>query len=859
MVCKGSVCGIDTETELIQNSYTTPPLVLYGCCSGRECELVEWQDFDKYLPEFLSKNPETKFAFFNGPFDQYVMGEDIWIPELNKDNRVMELQCAYPQHKIATVGHFVPGFTLEFITKELLGVKLDKDESVRLAFKRGVPITDKQYEYMCFDAISTCKLGELLQGQRCESIQARGAFVLSTISRNGMLVDRPYLQKQIDKWKVVLDESAAKLKSFGYPVKEFWNDFKSYDFAKRVCTNIGIAEEDFVKIIPKDTSLSCAWWRAMACVLYGAVANKSSISEIRADVRDLLVLPFTDVAPKDKKAFDQGIFESLKSMLEPIDCLPCLVGLDGGKKPIAQKPWQLLALLASEKIAKGDPKHNYMRDEVFKELGEEFHELHERNMGWLTGSKPISQKDFLQNHVKEIVRQYPKIDLELTDSSKKAVNARKLEEAKLAKKEKREQQRLDLSDIIVYQVTGKEKWRFTDQGINDPFLETYWTFKHAEKMLKTYLTDKYIQGDRRVHSRFTSYLKTGRTGSSSPNIQNLPKEHGLREQYIPADGNVLVSIDFSQQELCAIAQHCKLAFGHSRMYDLINHGLDLHSTFAAHRDGALKAFNLSCLSEDNVVKIKKIIEAYKTEPELTKRRAAAKASNFGLGGGMQARTFYITLRNAGIEITMEGVEQLIKDWYDFYPEVIQMQQLQQDGEIKASVFDGGAKQEEEDDDDVEENFEIEDVHTIQRDADGNPIEDPDRMVKLYRVTNALGMVKARGTKCAVTNFIFQSYAATANKIMLWWVFYSEWLRSKRLGVPPRFKIVCYIHDEIIIEVVLKFVNEVTKEVGDLMVASVKSVMPGVLIKTEAEAMTRWSKDAKSLYDEAGNIIVNKLD
>ena len=26
--------------------------------------------------------------------------------------------------------------------------------------------------------------------------------------------------------------------------------------------------------------------------------------------------------------------------------------------------------------------------------------------------------------------------------------------------------------------------------------------------------------------------------------QNLPKERGLREQYIPADGSVLVSIDF---------------------------------------------------------------------------------------------------------------------------------------------------------------------------------------------------------------------------------------------------------------------------------------------------------------------------
>ena len=68
------------------------------------------------------------------------------------------------------------------------------------------------------------------------------------------------------------------------------------------------------------------------------------------------------------------------------------------------------------------------------------------------------------------------------------------------------------------------------------------------------------------------------------------------------------------------------------------------------------------------------------------------------------------------------------------------------------------------------------------------------MVKLFRTVNAVGMVKAKGTKCAVANFNFQSYAAAANKVAMWWVYYAEWLRSTQLGVPPRFKIVCFIHE-----------------------------------------------------------------
>lgn len=516
MVCESQICGIDTETELIKNNYETPPLVLFGACSGHKVQLCEWQYFDEYQPKFLAANPTTKFAFFNGPFDEMVMGEDVWIEELNKDNRVMELQCAYPQWRIATVGKFVPRFTLEKLTLELLGVQLDKSEDVRLAFERGKQITEQQYVYMAFDAISTAELGVLLNDQPTESIQARGAFVLSKISKNGARVDLQYLAKQRAHWQQVLKESGDKLEAFGYPLKHYYTDFTGREYAKTICRNVGIPEQDFDTIVPEKHLFSSSWWwHAMALYVYGGVIESMAISEIRANVRDLLLVISTPMSAKVRTQFTKDVDDNLRELLEKIDCMTCLDGL-GGKKPSGSDAWKLLALLSSEYIANGDPKRNYMREEVHEELNRKFYTLHERNMGWLKDTKPVSQAQYLQNHIKKIREQYPDIELQLTEASAKKINELKAAEAKAARKEKRDQVELDTSDLEVWQVTGKERWRFDDQGIDDPFLNAYWEFKHAEKMLGTYLTDKYVEGDGREHPRFTPYLKTGRTGCSSP-------------------------------------------------------------------------------------------------------------------------------------------------------------------------------------------------------------------------------------------------------------------------------------------------------------------------------------------------------
>ena len=517
MVCEGEVCGIDTETEPIKNHYEDPALVLFGACSGHKVQLCEWQYFPQYQSEFLAKNPHVKFAFFNGPFDQRVMGPDVWIPELNKENRVMEIQAAYPAFKVSTIGWFAPGFTLELVTNELFGVQLDKDEEVRLGFRRDKPITDRQYIYMVFDAISTCKDGEVLQGQPTESIQARAAYVLSEISHNGMLMDVSYVERQQAMWYKVLEEEGNKLKSFGYPVKTFWSDYTGMEFMDRIADNVGIPAEDVRNILGDRRSLPQWWWQALALTLYGHILNKSPISTIRAALRDLLVLPSMKLKASVMNKYKEEVRAALRQLMREIGCLECLDGV--GENPVRPKgsgAWKVLALISSETFADARPDHNYMRDVVHEELRKEFQELHEQNRGWLKDYKPLSQTKFLQEHIRQLRAQYPTLQLKLTDAAKKNINELKVAEAKAAKKEKREQRKVDTSALEVWQVTGKEAWRFKDAGIDDPFLNAYWKFKHAEKMLSTYVTLKYVEDDGRVHPRFTGFLKTGRTGCSSP-------------------------------------------------------------------------------------------------------------------------------------------------------------------------------------------------------------------------------------------------------------------------------------------------------------------------------------------------------
>jgi hypothetical protein len=111
------------------------------------------------------------------------------------------------------------------------------------------------------------------------------------------------------------------------------------------------------------------------------------------------------------------------------------------------------------------------------------------------------------------------------------------------------------------------------------FLTAYRDYRHSEKMLSTYLNPELVGVDGRVHPYFAPLMRTGRTSCSRPNIQNIPRAENIRGIYVAAPGHVLFVCDYSQIELCALAQSCLHWYKHSRMAEVINGGQDVHSWF----------------------------------------------------------------------------------------------------------------------------------------------------------------------------------------------------------------------------------------------------------------------------------------
>lgn len=87
------------------------------------------------------------------------------------------------------------------------------------------------------------------------------------------------------------------------------------------------------------------------------------------------------------------------------------------------------------------------------------------------------------------------------------------------------------------------------------FLELFSEWRGVQKNLSTYvdgMKERIHNG--RIHSSYGQYTVTGRTHSSDPNMQNIPRGSVVKRAFVPADGNCLVYFDYSQIEL-RIAAH----------------------------------------------------------------------------------------------------------------------------------------------------------------------------------------------------------------------------------------------------------------------------------------------------------------
>jgi len=154
----------------------------------------------------------------------------------------------------------------------------------------------------------------------------------------------------------------------------------------------------------------------------------------------------------------------------------------------------------------------------------------------------------------------------------------------------------------------------------------------------------------RVHSEYWQLgAASGRTTSSNPNLQQIPREAEVRGCFGVAPGHVLVVADYSQIELRIAAE----VSGDERMIDAFRRGVDIHRQTAA------------------LVTGKDLNEVTKSE------RQTAKSLNFGLLFGMSWQGLQTYAKDVyGVEMTTNDAELFRTRYFEAYPGIASWQHRQ---------------------------------------------------------------------------------------------------------------------------------------------------------------------------------------
>jgi len=330
------------------------------------------------------------------------------------------------------------------------------------------------------------------------------------------------------------------------------------------------------------------------------------------------------------------------------------------------------------------------------------------------------------------------------------------------------------------------------------FLQAWKEIQGDAKVVSNYLREDLIGTDGRVHSTFSPLVKTGRTSSARPNMQNLPRKGGIRGIYVPPRGHLLYACDYSQLELCALSETCLERYGESVMADVINSGADLHQWFG---DKIMEARGNT----------KEDLDADGNEIDW---RQQAKACNFGYPGGMGTTRFILQSKaNYNVDFTEDQAFMLKELWLSSFPEMEYHLAPNRDFNKYKIVVDGVEKW----------------------------------VSDRYIAQTINGRTRRGATYCAACNYPFQGLAADGAKMALWYLY--------QAGYP----VVNFIHDETITELKRNQVIRIedddplqakVKDIDRLMLAGMQQVITNVLVKVEGALMNRWEKGAKPIYNRA---------
>jgi hypothetical protein len=382
-----------------------------------------------------------------------------------------------------------------------------------------------------------------------------------------------------------------------------------------------------------------------------------------------------------------------------------------------------------------------------------------------------------------------------------------------------------------------------------------------------------------VHPRYNVLLRTGRTSCERPNVQQVPRDGGFRELFVPSPGHLLLAIDYTFIELRTLAAVCEARFGSSRLADTIRAGTDPHCYTAALLLNLTPEEFMALADAVDEVEIDGVTQRRKGY-WFKKHRQHAKPVNFGVPGGLGAPSLVDYARNNyKVALTPEEAREkrgrLINE---VYPELNERDGYLADDGVATLARNLKAQSdgcwEAIDRTGTKDPSVVRAVQKIVRGeatrADGTPYSpgfvwrtwealnklnrngDP-RLVELLEgrhggkelhgilfgqgVVTLTGRVRGKVGYTQAKNTPFQSLAADGAKLALWELLYHG------------FRVVGFVHDELLVELPDQggYVEQaVCERVKRVVCEAMARVTVSVPVDAEYTLSRCWSKEAKLL-------------
>lgn len=281
-------------------------------------------------------------------------------------------------------------------------------------------------------------------------------------------------------------------------------------------------------------------------------------------------------------------------------------------------------------------------------------------------AKLVKAWDALEKKVIEYQKELAKLDLfDIDKGSKKVKNFQALI-ASIVDKPKRTEKGAIKTD------------EDTLQDIDHPITDIWVKMGGAQKT-RGYLKRMFKGVTKPLHTNFDVLVYTGRCSSSGPgkrrkgmlepvpgmNIQNFPREPGVRECIVAREGYVFLNADYDSQEMRTLAQACVSIVGRSVLADRYRDDrfFDPHTMFAGQMRG---------IEYEDAMKLKAA-----DDESMLAARQSCKIANFGLPGGMgerglvaYARGYTDPVTDEPFRLTLHDAKKLKAWWFRTWPEMV---------------------------------------------------------------------------------------------------------------------------------------------------------------------------------------------